>query len=115
MDVEVSHDQEGKPKVGKKNFWLDRVDPMVHRIGRIGINNPEGVEIGAKRRLIGGNIKGKDIVHPPKLGEHRVVGEKRHMNVGSHSWLPSRGKKGLEAVKGRKVSLVDRRILQKEN
>jgi len=53
VDVEVSHDQEGKPKVRKKDFWLDRVDPMLHSIGRIGINNPEGVEIGAKKRLIG--------------------------------------------------------------
>jgi len=36
------------------------------------------------------------------------------MNVGSHSRLPDRRKEGLEAVKGRKVSLVDRWILQKD-
>jgi len=114
VDVEVSHDQEGKPKVGKKNFRLDGVDPVVHSIGRIGINNPEGVETGAKKRLIGEDIEGEDFVHPHKLVEHRVVGKKGPRNIGSHSWLPNREKKELETIKGRKVSLVDRWILQKD-
>jgi len=35
------------------------------------------------------------------------------MNVGSHAWLPNRGKEGLGTIKGRKVSLIDRWILQK--
>jgi len=69
------------------------------------------VEGGAKKRLIGGDVQGEDIVYPVKPGEHRVVGKKRHMKVGSHAWLPNRGREGLETIKGRKVSLVDRRIL----
>jgi len=36
------------------------------------------------------------------------------MNVGSHTWLPNWGKEGLETAKRRKVSLVDRWILQKD-
>jgi len=36
------------------------------------------------------------------------------MNVGSHAWLPDRGKKGLETIERGKVSLLDRRILQKD-
>jgi len=36
------------------------------------------------------------------------------MNVGSHAWLPNRGKEGLETIKRGKVSLVDRRNLQKD-
>ena len=114
MDVEVSYDQEGEPKIGKKNFWWDRVDPVVHSISRIGVNDSEGVQTGAKKRLAGGDIKGKDVVYPLKLGKHHVVGKKTHMNVGSHTWLPNRGKKGLETTKGRKASLVDRWILQKD-
>ena len=70
---------------------------------------------GAKKRSIGGDVEGKDIVHPLKPREHRVVGKKRHMNVGSHTWLPNRGKEGLETIKGGKVSLVDRWLLQKDN
>jgi len=87
---------------------------VVHSISRISINDPEGVETGAKKRLAGGDIKGEDVVYPLKLGKHRVVGKKRHMNVGSHTWLPNRGKKGLKTTQGRKVSLVDRWILQKD-
>ena len=108
MDVEVTDNQEGKPKIAEKNFWWDGVDPVVNSIGGVGVNNPEEVETLAKRRLIGGDIEGKDIVYPLKPGEHRVVGKKGHMNVGSDTWLPNRGKKGLETSKGRKVSLVDR-------
>ena len=87
---------------------------MVNSIGGVGVNNPKGVEGSAKKRLIGGDVEGENIVHPLKPGEHRVVGKKRHMNVGSHMWLPNRGKDGLETIKGRKVSLVDRWILQKD-
>jgi len=29
------------------------------------------------------------------------------MNVGSHSGLPTRGKKGLKTIEGREASLVD--------
>jgi len=72
------------------------------------------VEGGAKKRLIRGDVERKNIVHPFEPGEHRVIGKKRHMNVGCHPWLPNRGKEGLETIKGGKVSLVDRRILQKD-
>ena len=88
MDIEVSHNKEGKPKIGKKNFWWDGVNPVVNSIGGVGVNNPERMETGAKKRLIGGHIEGEDIVYPLKPGEHRGVGKKKHMNVGSHSWLP---------------------------
>ena len=86
---------------------------MVSSIGGVSVDNPKRVEGGAKKGLIGGDVEGEDIVYFLKPGEHRVVGKKRHMNVGSHARLPNRGKKGLKTIKGRKVSLVDRRILQK--
>ena len=85
---------------------------MVDSVGGVGINNPERVEGGAKRRLVGGDVEGDNIVHSLKPGKHRVVGKKRHMDVGGHSWLPNGGEEGLKAIKGRKVSLVDRWILQ---
>jgi len=114
MYVEVSHNQEGERKIGKKNVWWDGVNPVVNSVSGVGINNPEGVVGGAKKRLIGGDVEGEDVVHPFKLGEHRVVGKTKHMNVDSHTWLPNRGKEGLETIKGRKVSLDDRWILQKD-
>ena len=86
---------------------------MIHGVGRVGINYPERMEGGAKKRFIGGDVERKNIVHPLKPGEHRVTGKKRHMNVGCHSWLPNRGKKGPKTIKRRKVSLVNRRLLQK--
>jgi len=114
VDVEVAYDREVEPQIVKQNFGWDRVDPVDPCIGRIGVNDPEGVENGDKKRLAGGDIKGEDVGYPFKLGEHRVVGKKRHMDVGSHTWLPNRGKKGLEPTKERKVRLVDRWILQKD-
>jgi len=87
---------------------------MVNSVGGVWINNPKGVEGGAKNRLIGGDVEGQNIVHPLKPREHRVIGKKRHMNVGCHAWLPNRREKGLETIKGGKVSLVDRWILQKD-
>jgi len=90
------------------------VNPVITSVGGVSINNPEGVERGAKKRLSGGNIKGEDIIYRLEPGEHRVVRKTEHMNVGSHTWLPGRGKEGLETIKGRKVSLVDGGILQKD-
>jgi len=87
---------------------------VVDSVGGVSIDNNEGVEAGAKERLIGGDVEGENIIHPLKPGEHRVVGKKRHMNVGGHTWLPNRGKEGLKTIKGVKVSLVDRWILQKD-
>jgi len=52
VDVEVPYDQEGEPKVGKEDFWRDRVDPVVDGVGGVGVNNPEGVETGANQSLI---------------------------------------------------------------
>ena len=65
---------------------------MVNGVGGVGINNLEAVEGGAKEGLIGGDGEGENIVQLPKAGKHRIVGEKRHMNVGGHGWLPNRGK-----------------------
>jgi len=87
---------------------------MVNSIGGVSINNPKGVEGGAKKRLFGGDVEGEDVIHPLELREHRVTGKKRHINVGSHAWLPNRGKEGLETIERGKVSLVDRWILQKD-
>jgi len=114
VDVEVSHNQEGEPKIGEKNIWWDGVNPVVNSVGGVGIDNPEGVEGGAKKRLIGRDVEGEHIVHPLKLGEHCVVGKQRHMKVGSHSWLANRGKERFKTMEGGKVSLVYRRILQKD-
>jgi len=90
------------------------VDPVVHGVGGVSINYPKRVEGSAKKRFVGGDVERENIIHPLEPGEHRVVGKKRHMNVGCQTWLPDRGKKGLETIKGRKVSLVDRWILQKD-
>jgi len=87
---------------------------MVSSVGGVGVNNPERVKSGAEARITGGDVEGENVVHPLEPGEHCVIGKKRHMNVCCHSWLPNRGKKGLKTIKGRKVSLVDRRVL-KEN
>jgi len=87
---------------------------MVNSIGGVSINNPKGVKGSAKKRLVGGDVEGKDVIHPLELGEHRVMGKKRHRNVGSHAWLPNRGKKGLETIERGKVSLVDRWLLQQD-
>jgi len=84
---------------------------MVRSVGGVGVDDCERMEGGAKKRLIGGDVEGEDIIHPLKPGEHRVAGKKGHMNVGCHSWLPNRGKEGLETTKGRKVGPVNRRIL----
>jgi len=59
-------------------------------------------------------MQGKDILFPHKPGEYRVIGKKRHIKVGSHSWLPNRRKETFKPVEGRKVSLMDRWILQKD-
>ena len=90
------------------------MDPVVHGVGRVGINYSERMEGGAKKRLIGGDVERENIIHPFEPGEHRVIGKNRHVNVGRHSWLPNRGKERLETIKGGKVSLIDRRILQKD-
>ena len=34
---------------------------MVNSIGGVSVNNPEGVEGGAKKRLIGGDVEGENI------------------------------------------------------
>ena len=86
---------------------------MVDSISGVGVNNPEGVKGGAKEGLVGGDVEGENMVHPLEPGEHRVVGKKRHINIGSHAWRLSWGNEGLETIEGRKVSLVDRWILQK--
>jgi len=76
VGVGVPHNKEGKPKIRKKNFWGDGVNPVVNSVGGVRIDNPEGVETGAKKRLIRGDVEGKDIINPLKPGEHRVVAKK---------------------------------------
>jgi len=87
---------------------------MVDRGGGVGIDNPEGVKTGAEERLLGGHVQGEDVVKPLKPREHREVGKKKHMNLGSHTWLPNRGKERLKTIKGGEVGLVNRWILQKD-
>ena len=90
------------------------MNPVVNSVGGVSINDPKGVEGGAKKSLNGGDVEAENIVYPLKPGEYRIIGKKRHMNTGSHAWLPNRGKERLETIKGRKMSLVDRWILQKD-
>ena len=85
MDVEVPHNQEGEPKSGEKNFWWHGVNPVVNSIGGVGVNKAKRVEGSAEERLIRGDVEGENLVHHRKPGEHRVVGKKRHMNVGTHA------------------------------
>jgi len=114
VDVEISQHKEGKPKIREEVFWCHRVDSVVDGVGGVGIDNPERVEGGAKKRFICGDVEGENIIHPLKPGKHRIIGKKRNMNVGGHTWLPNRGEKGLETVKRGKVGLIDRWILQKD-
>jgi len=79
---------------------------VVSRVGGVSIDNSEGVKSGSKKRFIGGDVKGKNIVHRLKPGEHRVVGKKGHMNVGGHAWLPNRGKKDLKPLKEGRWALL---------
>jgi len=34
----------------------------------VGIDEPEGVETGAKEGLVGGDVQGEDVVHPLEPG-----------------------------------------------
>jgi len=85
---------------------------VVDGVGGVGIDYPEGVECGAKKRFAGGDVERENVIHPLEPGEYGVIGKKRHMNVGRHTWLPNCGKEGFETIKGRKVSLVDRGVVQ---
>jgi len=99
VDVEVRHNKVGELKIGEKNFWWHGVNPVVSSIGGVSVHNPKGVEGGAKKRFIGGDVEGEDIIHLLEPGEHRVIGNERHMDVVSHTWLPNRGKKDLKPLK----------------
>jgi len=72
------------------------------------------MKVGPEERLLGGDIEGEDIIHPLEPWEHRKRSKERQVNVSRHARLSNWGEKGLKTVKGRKVGLVDRRIL-KEN
>ena len=71
---------------------------MANSVGGVGVDNLEGVEGGAKKGFIAGDVEAANIVQPFKPGEHRVVGEKSHMDVGGHAWLPNCGKEGLKTI-----------------
>jgi len=72
---------------------------MVDRVSGVSINNSEGMKLRAQKRFLGGHVEGKDVSFPLKPWKHRVIGKKRHMNVGSDTWLPKWGKKGLKTIK----------------
>jgi len=93
MNVEVHYYQEPELKIWKKSLWLDGVDPMVNSVGGVGVDDSEGVKVGAEKTIMGGDLKGKIVVYPLKPGEHHVIGKKRHMKVACHTWLSNRGKK----------------------
>jgi len=111
--VEVPYNEQGNVQGGKKAFRGDRVDSVVVCVGGVGIYNPEGVKAGPEKRYLGGDIEGKDLIHAFEPWEDRKGGKKRHMNIGRHPGLPNQRKERLKAVKGGKVSLADRRLLQK--
>ena len=69
------------------------------------------MEFGAEEGLVGGVIKGEDVVHPFEPGQHPKVGKQRSVQIGRHTWLPTVGNEQLETIKGGKVSLADRWIL----
>jgi len=75
------------------------VNPVVNSIGGVGVNNPKGVEVSAKKRFIGGDVEGEDVVHSFEPGKHGEVGKKRHMNRGSQRGFLTRGKKDLKPLK----------------
>lgn len=70
------------------------MDASVHGGGSVGgFDDSKGVEIGAKKPLVRGDVKGDDVVFPFEHGEHRVLEKKRSIYVGGHTGLPNRGKK----------------------
>ena len=112
MYFEVPYYQQGDIQGGKEGFWGDGVDSVVTCVGGVGVYTVEGMKAGPEKGFLGGDIEGKDVIHPFERWEDRIGGMKRQMNIGRHTGLPNRGKKRLEAVKGGKVSLADRRLLQ---
>jgi len=47
------------------------VDASVHGVGSVGgFDDSDRVEIGAKKPLVRGNVKGDDVVFPFEYGEH---------------------------------------------
>lgn len=47
------------------------MDASVHGVGSVGgFDDSDRVEIGAKKPLVRGNVKGDDVVFPFEYGEH---------------------------------------------
>jgi len=40
------------------------VDSVVASVGRVGVDQPEGVKVCPEERFLGGDIKGEDVIHP---------------------------------------------------
>jgi len=43
------------------------MNPGVTGVGGLGVNQCEGVDFGAKKRLLGGEIQGMDVIHSLEL------------------------------------------------
>jgi len=72
------------------------------------------MKVGPEKSFLGGDVKGEDVIHPLKLWEYRIGGEKRYMNVGRYVWHRNRGGKRSKTIERRKVSLADRRLLYED-
>jgi len=68
--IEVPYYQEGDVQGGKAGIGGDGVDSAVACVGRVGIDQPEGVKVCPEERFLRGDIKGEDVIHPFEPWEH---------------------------------------------
>jgi len=110
--VEVPYYQEGDIQGWKQGFRGDRMDVVVVCVCAVGVDQPGGVKIRPEERFLGGDIEGEDVIHLFEPWGHRKGSKERHMNIGHNTRLSDRGEQRLKAVEGRKLSLVNRGVLE---
>jgi len=115
VDVQVSHHQERDARVWEEGFRRDGVDPAVRRVDRVGIDEPEGVETGAKHRFLGRDVEGHNVDPLCKPWQYRKTSKKRTMYLECHPELPDWWKKGHKATERRKSGLTSRRVLKEDH
>jgi len=68
--IEVPYNQEGYVQGWKEGIGGDGVDSVVACVGRVGVDQLEGMKVCPEERFLGGDIKGEDVIHPFEPWEH---------------------------------------------
>jgi len=102
-------------RIGEEIFWGDVVKPAVCRVDGVGINQPKGVELGAKNAYLGGYVEGHNIDPLRELWQQRKTSKKRTVNVGYASGLPDGRKKRPKAVEGGEAVLTNSRVQEEDH